>query len=453
VTPSLSDRIVAQFASLPPSQQAAARFILDRPHDVALLSMREQARRAGVPPATMTRLAQRLGLKGYDDVRRTYVAAMRKVATGYGEKASDLASQLRIGGAEVLIADTAAALSRHVAALASPKTAAQIAGAAEVIGRSRRIFCLGLRSSFPVAFLFHYICSIAGRQVVLLDAPGGIGLDVLADSGRGDALLVASVRPYTRESVETAAKAGRRGLSVVAITDSRVSPLAEIADRTIVVGTASPSFFDAKTAALAAAEILAMLVAARGGEQALAAMASRERYLDGRRLLAASAEGIMTRILHRQIHHDFPIAARSEGVTITDTSGREYIDASGGAAVSCLGHGHPDVLRAIRAQLDTVAYVHTSFFSSAAAEELADTLIADAPEGISHAYFVSGGSEAIEASLKMARQYFVERGEPQRRHVIARPRAITAIRWALWQRVATWRGGPFSIRSSPAHIT
>jgi adenosylmethionine-8-amino-7-oxononanoate aminotransferase len=128
----------------------------------------------------------------------------------------------------------------------------------------------------------------------------------------------------------------------------------------------------------------------------------------------------MTRILHRQIHNTLPVAAAGEGVHIIDDSGKRYIDASGGAAVSCLGHSHPEVRRAIHAQLDALAYAHTSFFTTAAAEELADTLIADAPKGLSHVYFVSGGSEAIEAALKMARQYFVERGAPQRRHVIAR---------------------------------
>ena len=128
----------------------------------------------------------------------------------------------------------------------------------------------------------------------------------------------------------------------------------------------------------------------------------------------------MTRILHRQIHKPLPVAASGEGVHIIDDTGKRYIDASGGAAVSCLGHSHPEVRRAIHAQLDQLAYAHTSFFTTAVAEELADTLIAGAPNGLSHVYFVSGGSEAIEASLKMARQYFVERGEPQRRHVIAR---------------------------------
>jgi adenosylmethionine-8-amino-7-oxononanoate aminotransferase len=128
----------------------------------------------------------------------------------------------------------------------------------------------------------------------------------------------------------------------------------------------------------------------------------------------------MTRVLHRQLANYYPVAVRAEGVFIFDAEGRSYIDASSGAAVSCVGHNHPDVVAAMRAQMERLDYAHTSFFTSEAAEALADDLIAHAPASLSHVYFVSGGSEAIEAALKMARQYFVEIGEPQRRHFIAR---------------------------------
>ena len=128
----------------------------------------------------------------------------------------------------------------------------------------------------------------------------------------------------------------------------------------------------------------------------------------------------MTKILHRNLRGTLPFAASAKGLRITDREGREYIDACGGAAVSCLGHGHPEVLAAMHAQIDRVAYAHTSFFTTEVAEELADTLIADAPAGMSHVYLVSGGSEAMEAALKMARQYFVETGEPERSVFIGR---------------------------------
>ncbi|WBU54835.1 aspartate aminotransferase family protein [Paracoccus sp. SCSIO 75233] len=128
----------------------------------------------------------------------------------------------------------------------------------------------------------------------------------------------------------------------------------------------------------------------------------------------------MTRILHRSIGPNLPRAVAGEGVWITDDQGRRYIDGSGGAAVTSLGHGNAEVLEAMRAQMEAIAYAHTSFFTSDAAESLADRLVGLAPDGLDYVYLVSGGSEAVEAALKMARQYFVEIGQPQRRHIIAR---------------------------------
>ena len=128
----------------------------------------------------------------------------------------------------------------------------------------------------------------------------------------------------------------------------------------------------------------------------------------------------MTHLMHRQLRTTPPLAVGGRGVCLFDAEGRSYLDASGGAAVSCLGHGHPDVLAAMHAQIDKLAYAHTSFFTTEVAEQLGDELLQHAPAGMAQAYLVSGGSEAVEAALKLARQYFVEIGQPQRRHFIAR---------------------------------
>jgi adenosylmethionine-8-amino-7-oxononanoate aminotransferase len=152
----------------------------------------------------------------------------------------------------------------------------------------------------------------------------------------------------------------------------------------------------------------------------------------------------MTHVLHRQINQSYPVAASSRGVVIRDVAGKEYIDASGGAAVSCLGHAHPDVLSAMHGQLDKLAYAHTSFFTTEVAEDLADDLVAHAPDGIGHVFFVSGGSEAVEAALKLARQYFVERGEPQRRHILSRRQSYHGITLgALAVGGREWQRKPF----------
>ncbi|MFV0360843.1 aspartate aminotransferase family protein [Tropicimonas sp.] len=128
----------------------------------------------------------------------------------------------------------------------------------------------------------------------------------------------------------------------------------------------------------------------------------------------------MSHIFPRHTRQAPPVAVGGEGCYLIDASGRRYLDASGGAAVSCLGHGDREVVTAIKDQLDRLAFAHTGFFTSRPAEELADLLIANAPGRLDRVYLVSGGSEATEAAIKLARQYWVEKGEPQRGRLIAR---------------------------------
>ena len=152
----------------------------------------------------------------------------------------------------------------------------------------------------------------------------------------------------------------------------------------------------------------------------------------------------MTHILHRQISNDYPVAVGGRGVMLFDRDGKSYIDASGGAAVSCLGHQHPEVIAAMRAQIDRLAYAHTSFFTNEPAESLADELTAHAPGDLRRVYFVSGGSEGMETALKMARQVFVERGEPNRRRFVARQQSYHGnTLGALSIGGNVWRKAPF----------
>jgi adenosylmethionine-8-amino-7-oxononanoate aminotransferase len=140
-----------------------------------------------------------------------------------------------------------------------------------------------------------------------------------------------------------------------------------------------------------------------------------------------------------------PVAVSGQGVWLIDRAGRRYLDASGGAAVSCLGHGHPAVIAAMHAQIDRLAYAHTGFFTSEPAEALGERLIRSAPDAMSHVYFVSGGSEAIEAALKLARQYFVERGEMDRSVFIARRQSYHGnTLGALAVGGNAWRRQPFA---------
>ena len=128
----------------------------------------------------------------------------------------------------------------------------------------------------------------------------------------------------------------------------------------------------------------------------------------------------MTHIIHRNPAQRLPVALEGEGCYLIDTQGRRFFDGSGGAAVSCIGHRHPKVIAAMKLQLDTVEYAHTSFFSSEPAEQLANLLAEQSPSTLGNVYFLSSGSEAMETALKMARQYHVDNGEVQRHHFVSR---------------------------------
>jgi adenosylmethionine-8-amino-7-oxononanoate aminotransferase len=166
--------------------------------------------------------------------------------------------------------------------------------------------------------------------------------------------------------------------------------------------------------------------------------------------------GQKSRVLHRSLREAPPKAVGGEGIWLIAEDGRRILDASGGAAVSCLGHQHPRVIEAMSRQAAKLAYAHTGFFTSEPAEALADRLLGDAPGGLAFAYFVSGGSEAIEASIKLARQYFIERGEPKRAHFIARRQSYHGnTLGALAAGGNAWRREPYAPLLSAAfsHVT
>jgi DNA-binding MurR/RpiR family transcriptional regulator len=279
---SLGDRIAQAFASLPPQLQTAAQFVLDHPDDVALLSMREQARRAGVPPVTMTRLARQLGFADYAAFRDLQASALRRPSSTseFSHRAGRLQQRQQQSGDGALAAQIGWAMADHIAGSHDEAGSAALIAAADLIEKARRVYFLGLRSCHAVAFHAHYIHGLFRETGILLDGAGDTGIDALRHAGADDVLMVVSVAPYTTAAVERAIYAARRGTAVIAITDSRVSPVAAIARASILVPTETPSFFHAITPAFAAAETLVALVAARAGEQALNAIRNAEHQLD-----------------------------------------------------------------------------------------------------------------------------------------------------------------------------
>jgi DNA-binding MurR/RpiR family transcriptional regulator len=275
----LTEQIIKAFDTMSVQLQAGARYVLDRPRDVALLSMREQARQAGVQPATMTRLAKHLGMDGYDEVRELYASAVREGDLGFAGKAGAQVVSQKLRGDKALAAEMLKSIGAQIDRLSAPDRLDSLVAAARALASARRIFCLGLRSSHSIAWHLHYVLSLVGERSTHIDGIAATGADALARATSRDVLLVASVLPYTRMTVELAEYAVEQGMRVVAVTDSEVAPLAQIAQHTVIVPTDSPSFFHAMSPAFAVAEILGAIIAGRGGDEALATLKHTDQHL------------------------------------------------------------------------------------------------------------------------------------------------------------------------------
>jgi DNA-binding MurR/RpiR family transcriptional regulator len=280
----VAQRIAAEFKDLPDRMRKVGAYVLDHPEDVALLSMREQARSAGVTPAAMTRFAQRLGYSGYDQLRELFAASLRERVSDFGPRAGALAARRKRLGEPTLALAIANALVKRVAAITRREQLTAIVEAASVLASARQIWCLGHRSSYAPAYHFAYVAGLYGAPTRLLDGPGGIGADGLNAAQPEDALLAVSFAPYTRATVDIAASAGAAGIDIVAITDDRSSPLAQIAARAVIVPTDLGDATYVTSPAFATAELLSALVVARSGPEGRAVLERNEAEFARRRI-------------------------------------------------------------------------------------------------------------------------------------------------------------------------
>ncbi|WP_337270202.1 MurR/RpiR family transcriptional regulator [Oryzifoliimicrobium ureilyticus] len=290
----LRSLIVERFDGMSPQLQQAARHIIEHPQEVALVSMRELARSAGVQPSTMTRLAKFLGLSGYDDIRMHYAELIRGGSEGFAARAALKGGRRRGEAKEGLAERMLSGLSAQIASLCEPHALARLGSAATRLYDARRIYVLGLRSCHSVVWHFHYVMNLLGQKSVHLDGQAGTGGDGLIRAGAQDVLLVISINPYARETLELAEVARGKGMGVVAITDSEVSPLVSLADEVILCPTESLTFFHTLTPALAISEVLCGLLAARDESASLEELKRVDQHLKALNTYATS-------IPHRKI--------------------------------------------------------------------------------------------------------------------------------------------------------
>lgn len=283
-----SDQIFADlqdvFPNLSPQLRRAAHYLIDRPDEIAFTSMRQLAERAGVQPATMVRLAQAIGFDGYEALREPFRDALRQQPSGFGQRARNLlarTSRRRKGRALAQLANEMVAADRENLALSIEAIGAdEMADAARVLADARRIYLVGQRSLFPAAFYVHYACSMFRENMILLDGNGGTFADRLRGITEEDALLVFSFDPYSRGTIEAAEYGSKRGATVVAVTDSLVSPLAALTRHMLLVGTDTPALFKSVVPVLSVAQVLVAQILAQGGQDALTSVAESEAQLE-----------------------------------------------------------------------------------------------------------------------------------------------------------------------------
>lgn len=270
--------IAGSFSKLTPELQKAAKFILENPEEVGLNSMRAVAQKAGVKPATVSRLSKALAFDEYEDFREPFRQRLRKVEPAF---ASRVAEVQRRGAAdnEALFAELRAQEIANIERTLSDENYPIIQDAAEAMHRSRRVYVLGLRGAYAPAFLFYYAYQLFQANSHIVDTRAGIFADQLRGIGKTDALLVISFPPYTQLTIDAVTYAADAGAKIIAITDSMVSPAANAAGHTIITQNRSTSFYHSFTGALAVVESLITLLVARKGGDAVKIAREAERQL------------------------------------------------------------------------------------------------------------------------------------------------------------------------------
>jgi DNA-binding MurR/RpiR family transcriptional regulator len=271
--------ITRRYRSLPPKLKIAARYVLDSPKEVAIQSMRTVAHNAKLQPAAMLRLARALGFEGYEQLRALYVSWLSAGDSTSVSRANSLRQKRARRGPEKLLSNI---YNREVGILdrtLGATNAAAFEGAAKILHAARRIYILGLRSLFPAAYYLDYTCRLITDKSILMTGIGGTVADELRRATQQDAIVAFSFEPYTQLSVDIVRYAAERGVKIVAVTDSVVSPIAEHASARLLAPSAGTSLFPSILPAMVVAHALASLLIAAGGAAALGEIGKTEAQL------------------------------------------------------------------------------------------------------------------------------------------------------------------------------
>ncbi len=268
-------QILNQFEMLSPALQKAARFLVDHPNEVVVLSMRAVATKAGAQPATLVRLAQSLGYKGWGELKEAFTQDLGLNSESYGSRARSLAKK---STHETWLKELITAQTANLA-YTEKYCGEALHQAARLLQQSETVYVAGFRASLPVAYTLVYGYRLFRNSVQLIDGQN-VGLEMqLRPIGKNDVVVVISFSPYSSEMLAIIQHAKRRGARLLAMTDSDASPLALAADHTILFSIDSPSFFPSVTSAVSLAEALLGIMVAEGGSKAVANIDRSEQEL------------------------------------------------------------------------------------------------------------------------------------------------------------------------------
>ncbi len=274
----LIDRLATDYPDLSPQLRQAARFVLDSPTEVAINSMRRVAAAAGVAPSTMLRLARTIDFANYEDFRIPFQEAMRQRIGGFGDRAKWLQEMTEHSDSGALLSSMARSGIANVESVFQSNEPGSFVTAAKLIRSARQAFVIGAGGAYGFAHYFHYVGRMALPNLRLASIHAGSLIDDLVDLGPSDTVVAVTMRPYTSVTVQATAFARERGARVIAISDSRSSPLAQGAACLLLIPTQSPQFFPSYTAVVAVLEALTAFIVSSGDQRTVAKIADMERF-------------------------------------------------------------------------------------------------------------------------------------------------------------------------------
>ncbi len=265
-------------ASLAPQQYKAAKYLLNNTDDIALISMRALAKNAGVKATTITRLCKNLGFEKYEYFRKPFEDNLRKPTATYSTQLKEI-QQRGVDNPLGLYQEARTQDLNNIKSTVSDENFSIIFDASDTIRKSRRVYVLGLRSSYAAAFSFHYAYQLFRDNSQLVDTKAGMFTDQLRGINNKDCMLAISSAPYTKMTTDAVEYATKSGVKIIAVTDKHSSPIARVAEHTIITRKDSPSFYQSLTGALAVNNALITLLVARTGGDAMKIVKETEKQL------------------------------------------------------------------------------------------------------------------------------------------------------------------------------